>query len=293
MSSDGNEGGAGDPGSPSLRSDGPPPAQPAAVSADQLRNSHPLWQRAAGRAVPLPNGGGGPRGGRGGGSQQGDKPRFAPLSALALELDGFRANADGDSALFSESGKDSLAQAPSRKRKGKGKASAQVEDDEEEDGEGAGFSELHSSDDDERLFGSKKKQKRKANKEGGGSGDNAAMYAAAAFGGAYAGDESDAGSVSQMSGTSSQRRKDAYKAAFPIKGIDCVGCALVKKIAPVEKFIKVSASLLVLVSVCVSDEGVWHVRRTTWSEWQKRRCGRWRRSPTCARFRSRASVRVS
>ena len=275
MSSEGDEGPGADPGSPSLRSDGPPPAQPAAVSANQLRNSHPLWQRAAGRAVPMPNGGGGPRGGRGVGSQQGDKPRFAPLSALALELEGFRANADGDSALFSESGKESLAQAPSRKRKGKIAAADVGEDEDGEDG--AGFSELGSSDDDDdRLFGAKKKKQQKSRKQPGGPGDNAAMYAAAAFGGAYGGEESDAGSVSQMSGTSSQRRKEAYKAAFPIKGIDCVGCALVKKIAPVEKFVKVSASLLVLVSAHVSDKGVWHVRRTTWNAWQRRHCGRWR-----------------
>ena len=62
----------------------------------------------------------------------------------------------------------------------------------------------------------------------------------AAFGGGHGdGDVSSEGeSVSMISGTSSTRKKAAFKAAFPVKGIDCVGCALVKKIAPVEKFIK-------------------------------------------------------
>lgn len=217
-----------DGGSPSLRSEGssaPPAAQPTTNAAAQLASAHPLWQRAAGKggAPPAQRGGGG----RGNGSQNGNGARYEPLSALALELGGFRANADGDSALFSEEA-DSVARPP----KGSGKRRAATEEEDDEDG---GFSALNSdSDDDEEDH--KRKKKKKSRGDAPATAD-AAMYAQAAFGGAYGG-ASECESVSQMSGTSEARRKAAYKAAFPIKGVDCVGCMLTKQIAPVEKFIK-------------------------------------------------------
>jgi len=222
-------------GSPSLRSEGssaPPAAQPATNSAQQLAAAHPLWQRAAGRGggpPPAPRGGGG---GRGGGSQNGGGgPRFEPLSALALELGGFRANADGDSALFSEE-----AESVARPPRGSGKRRIEEEEDDDDDDDEGGFSALHSDDDSEDDGDRHKKKKTKTRGKAPAPAD-AAMYAQAAFGGAYGGG-SDAESVSNVSGTSSARRKAAYKAAFPIKGVDCVGCMLVKQIAPVEKFVK-------------------------------------------------------
>jgi hypothetical protein len=216
-----------DGGSPSLSqgSSAPPPVAPATNSAAQLASAHPLWQRAAGRG-----GGAQPpaqRGGRGGGSKDGGA-RYEPLSALALEMGGFRANADGDSALFSDEG-GSVARPP---RGGKRRA----EEDEEDDEEG-GFSALAGSDEDSEDECDRRKKQRKKTRGDAPAAADAAMYAQAAFGGGYA--VSDGGeSVSQMSGTSEARRKAAYKAAFPIKGVDCVGCMLVKQIAPVERFVK-------------------------------------------------------
>ena len=214
-----------DGGSPSLRSEGssaPPPAQAATNSAQQLAASHPLWQRAAGRGAAPPTQRGGA--GRGGGSNK-EGARFEPLSAMMLEFGGFRNNADGDSALFSEA--ESVARAP---RGGKGRAP--VDEDEDDD---AGFSALAGSEDDSEDEG--RKHKKKKSRGAAPATADAAMYAQAAFGGGYAASDADE-SVSQMSGTSEARRKAAYKAAFPIKGVDCVGCMLTKQIAPVEKFIK-------------------------------------------------------
>ena len=215
-----------DGGSPSLRSEGssaPPPAAPAKNSASQLAAAHPLWQRAAGRGASVPRGG---AGGRGGGSNK-DAARFEPLSAMMIEFGGFRANADGDSALFSEA--ESVARGPTA-RKGR-----VCEDENEEEG---AFSAMASSEegDSEEEGKCQRKKKKKSRSEAPANAD-AAMYAQAAFGGGYAASD-DEESVSQMSGTSSTRRKNAYKACFPIKGIDCVGCMLVKQIAPVERFVK-------------------------------------------------------
>jgi len=203
-----------------LGSSAPPPAQAATATAEQLRSSHPLWTKAAGLAPRQP------RDRPGGADGDADKPRYEPLSALALELECFRANADGDSALFSEAG-DST-----HKRK---RASAPAEDDDDDD-DGGEFSALVASDDDDGPTRGRGRGKKKKKTDKAATGD-AAMFAQAAFGGQY-GDHSDAESVSQMSGTSSQRKKEAYKAAFPIAGVDCVGCMLVKQIAPVTRFIK-------------------------------------------------------
>ena len=85
------------------------------------------------------------------------------------------------------------------------------------------------------------------------------MYAQAAFGGGYGACSacSDGESDSQLSGTSSARKKQAFKAAFPVKGIDCVGCMLVKKIAPVEKFIKDHMNKM-------SEEALWKMAALTY-----------------------------
>ena len=66
------------------------------------------------------------------------------------------------------------------------------------------------------------------------------MLAAAAFGGDYD-DESEAESTAH-SQTSSVRRAQAHASAFAVRGVDCVGCALVSRIGPVERFLKDNAS---------------------------------------------------
>lgn len=285
--------GSGD-GSPSLRSTGssaPPAAQGHHITADQLQHTHPLWQRAAGHAPPTQVGGAG-RGttnnarGRGaaggGGSQHGDGPRFEPLSALALELESFRKNADGDSALFSEDSENRSRAAGAAKRprarqqqQQQRRPPAQEDADTGNDSNGDqddGFSALVDSGDDcdaDSAPSAARRQKRKAStRRGGGGGGgggaassaDAAMYARAAFGGCYsggAGDVSEDESASQMSTTSSQMRKAAYKAAFPVRGVDCVGCALVKKIAPVEKFLRDNLEKM-------AEESLWKMAALTY-----------------------------
>jgi len=67
----------------------------------------------------------------------------------------------------------------------------------------------------------------------------AGMMGAAAFGGTghYArGGASDAGSM--PSENSSARRRDAFKDAFPVRGVTCVGCALANRIGPVNRFVR-------------------------------------------------------
>ncbi len=219
--------------SPSARSNAssvPPAAHPQQMTAEQLRQTHPLWQRAAGT---LPAGGpsGGGRGGprrtggsgappRGGGDagDDGSKPRYEPLSALALELTSFRQNADGDSALFSEtSSAASLRKAPRARRVRANSANDGSGADDQDDGpEDGGFSALASSDD-ELSQASEPRKRAKAGAERGKRSRkdtdvaDAAMYASAAVGGAYAGGSaSDVESTSQVSDTTSVRRKAAH-----------------------------------------------------------------------------------
>ena len=258
--------------SPSQRSNAsgaPPSAQGQQVSAEQLQQTHPLWARSRGQPLPTPTGrgggaGGGMRGpGRGsGGSNNGDAPRFEPLSAYTLELESFRRNADGDSALFSDRS-ETLARAPRRRKR----SQPEEDDDDDDDDDDGGFSALIGSEDEHESGGededgpqrgeSKKKSKKKKKPNQGGG--EASMFAQAAFGGNYGASSacSDADSASQLSGTSSTRRKQAYKATFPVKGIDCVGCALVKKIAPVEKFIKDYMDKM-------SEEALWKMAALTY-----------------------------
>ena len=49
---------------------------------------------------------------------------------------------------------------------------------------------------------------------------------------------------------SSMRRRDAIRDAFPVRGVTCVGCALVNRIGPVEKFVAQNISK-------VTEESLW------------------------------------
>lgn len=96
-------------------------------------------------------------------------------------------------------------------------------------------SELDGDDGVEAPRGRANKKKKKKSREPPAASGDAAMMANAAFGdgGVYAG--SDDESESNFSASSAKRK--AHKAAFPIKGVSCVGCALAHKIVPVEKFV--------------------------------------------------------
>lgn len=237
--------------SPSLFSDeGPPAPEPQQVSASDLRATHPLWERAAGRGPTVNN----HSSGRGGGSINrppsdagADRPRFAPLSASALELLSFQA--DGAESSIAESADDLCTNKRSGKRPKKQQTQrgsreqqeevvngndAEEEDDdaeEEEDHFGAG------SDSDSDAGGDVKRHK-KRHSDDENSAQKAAMLAAAAFGGAFHAEEaSDVESSTGCSQTSSVRRKAAQRAAFPVRGVTCVGCALATKIAPVTRYV--------------------------------------------------------
>ena len=121
----------------SAASGAPPPVAPHQVSADHLRSTHPLWQRAAGKG----GGGGSASVGKGrgkaaqAGGDGGGATRYEPLSALALEIDCFRANADGDSALLSSEG-GSMAAPPRKRRVEPAHADLFGEEDEEDHEDG-------------------------------------------------------------------------------------------------------------------------------------------------------------
>ena len=194
---------------PSSPSSTPPAVAGDQIAANELKQpAHPLWQRAAGRSQTDTK-------------VENERTKFEPLSALALELGGFRQAVDGRSTLFSESAR-SVSHA-GRRRKHK-----QQTFDEDEDDEDSG----EECDDDED---DKKQKKRKTT-------DGAGMYAQAAFGGGFVDD--DDRSASDASEASSARKKKAYDAAFPVRGIDCVGCSLANKIGPVTSFIKTNLEMM-------------------------------------------------
>ena len=162
-----------------------------------------------------------------------------------MELDGFRDHADGGgSSLFSdeEDSRPGPSSAPKPRKKRGGPSAAADEDDDlfdepDDDGELSVLapSEIEGDDGVEAPRGGARRPRKQSKPSA--SGGDAAMIAAAAFGGGgvYAG--SDDESQSGISTVSSKARREAHKAAFPIKGVHCVGCALAHKIVPVEKFV--------------------------------------------------------
>lgn len=235
--------------SPSLFSDeGPPAPEPQQVSASDLRATHPLWERAAGRGPTVSN----HSSGRGGGSSNrppsdagADRPRFAPLSASALELLSFQA--DGAESSIAESSDDlgtSKRSGKRRKKQEPQRGSREQEEvvdgnDAEEDDDDAEAEDLFGagSDSDSDAGGEAKRHKKRHSGDEN-SAQKAAMLAAAAFGGAFnAEGASDVESSTGCSQTSSVRRKAAQRAAFPVRGVTCVGCALATKIAPVTRYV--------------------------------------------------------
>ena len=220
------------------------PAPNAAQQAPQPQ--HPLWQRAAGRGGPLPTGA----------KRAGDRTgtatvhgRFAPISMAALEMRA-RNEFDGASSVApSEAGGDGgtrrahrerrrdskPARSRSRSRSG-GREGAPVdyeqdEDEDEDNGSDAGASaaDLVAG----AAFGGvvvpgmgAPQRRNKRAKGRGADGENRERALSVAS------DTDDAYSV-----TSSQAR-DAHRRAFPITGVECVGCALPSKVTPVDDFVR-------------------------------------------------------
>lgn len=249
----------------------PPPVGGQTFSSASLRQSH-LW----GRNPPQRRGNGGGGGGGGPaahGVSDGGGPRFERLSSLCLEVD-LRQNADGGaSSLFSEDDEyqgDVLAS----KRAGKKKKKQKRDTDEvsvmapsEQDG-GDGVERAGSDDDDDDGDGNGEKTRRGprgGNKQKAASSsaqpqsEAAAALAAAAFGGtappAHDSDsESDDGSLFSAN---TEAKKRAHKAAFPIRGVTCIGCAMPHKIQCVEKFVLENISRM-------SSDALWKHAALVW-----------------------------
>ena len=202
----------------------PPPPNGEQVSAAQLSN-HPVW--AASRAdgprpsfpPPPPN----PKKKRSKApSEVGDigvAPKYERISLAELEARQ-HADADGADSRIDSEDEDDWSRIKStevkRKRSNKGPRGPREEK----------ASDSESSEDDAGESGRRKKL--------------AGLMGQAAFGGG-AGTNPHYGAsdaASEQSMTSSQRRKDAMKDAFPVRGLSCVGCALSNRIGPVNRFVQ-------------------------------------------------------
>lgn len=213
----------------------PPPPMPSgnATPSANLRQSS-LW----GRDIQ-PSGNGGAQG-RGRGAAAGtdsDGPRFERLSALNMELTGFRDCDGGESSLFS-----SHDQKDKPKKKKKERPAEEEDDSDDDDSLDEVLSVLAESEADggdgvEAPRRSKKKKMGKEPKRPKNGGTNTGnIMAAAAFGGVAFAEDSDGESASAASSVSRIRR-EAHCQAFPISSVTCVGCALGHRIAPVERFV--------------------------------------------------------
>ena len=205
----------------------PPPPNGEQVSAAQLSN-HPVW--AASRAdgprpsfpPPPPN----PKKKRSKApSEVGDigvAPKYERISLAELEARQ-HADADGADSRIDSEDEDDWSRIKStevkRKRSNKGQRGPRGPREEK-------ASDSESSEDDAGESGRRKKL--------------AGLMGQAAFGGG-AGTNPHYGAsdaASEQSMTSSQRRKDAMKDAFPVRGLSCVGCALSNRIGPVNRFVQ-------------------------------------------------------
>lgn len=248
-----------DPGSPS-NSEAPPPAAAQSHSAQQLQQ-HPLWRVASGVERPMnpPP----PRGrGRGRAAAQAsvapdNGARYERISLLAVELQQCATGGDGaDSVLLSSDDEDGI-QPFEKKRKAANSDEEEAYDYEEDDNGHADMLSVVCSEDGRfedpkgsfRNVKASKKQKTM---------DPTDMMAAAAFGSGGTGHSvEDSDSASVVSRTSSKKKRDSYKQAFPVKGVTCVGCALANRIAPVERFINNNVGRM-------SENALWKMSALTW-----------------------------
>ena len=253
------------PHSPS--SDLPPPMPDGSVHpAHQLRQ-HPLWQQAAGRGARPPAGRGRGRGRGSGGSQAGDDAggaRYERISLLALELQQAACGGDGaESTLMSSDDEEDGGARKGKKRRHKERDDSEDEEEHHypEDGEEDDEDKLSAvSDDDDEPKSKKKGKKPMRGAERGAQPSAADLMAAAAFGSARPGGRAESlfsDEESAVSCTSSTRRNRAYKEAFPVRGVSCVGCALANRIGPVERFVNANIGRM-------SETALWKMAALTW-----------------------------
>lgn len=227
---------------------GPPEVQPHVASSSTLLNNSTWALTVRNRgiqptrvaaAAPPPEAESADDRGQDGQTQQ--QVTFEPLSALAVELDGFRDAADGDSQLLSDTcsqrGVDSEEEDDDDDDDDDNEEDGDDDYDEEgEEAEEAGEGRLSKRPRQHALSQKRNSRlKKKQRKEAAG------MWADAAFGTNCPGAKpqpDDAASESVQSRSASIVRRAAYKAAFPIKGITCVGCMMVRDVEPVVTFVR-------------------------------------------------------
>ena len=209
-------------------------AVPAAVHAANDPPQHPVWRAAAGRGqtpkAPAPA----PAGAHPG--------RFAPISMLALEIRQ-RGELDGASSVGSERQCRPVKDARRSKMRRRDYDDDDDDDDEEDDDEDEDDEDDEDEDEDANsgilaggAFGSAgsgdgankgKKRGKSAKKKGAGNKDGDSRASCSVV--------SD--SESAVSATSSMV-KAARKRAFPVPGVNCVGCALPAKVMLIDEFVQ-------------------------------------------------------
>ncbi len=212
------------PSSPSVASSAPPEAAGQALNADRLRE-HPLWRASRPDGAPPPPP---PRArgrGRGDADPPGDKPCFQRISMAALGQDLYQ-NADGADSNIDDEDEDHFSRV---------RTQAAAERDEEDSVE----------DDASEADGPSREQRMQG------------LVGAAAFGGGAAAYGRSVGGGSVASESSSRMRREAQCAAFPVRGVDCVGCALLNRLGPVERFVRSNISRM-------SDDSLWRQAALTY-----------------------------
>lgn len=180
-------------------------------------------------------------------SESGDAgARFERISLLQLELAQAVTGDGAESALMSES-----EASPKR-----GRERSTAREGGEEGGEEGEHEVDYYEEEEEESDGDEPVRKKQAS-DWQPRAAPAAM-AAAAFGGRARYAESAASDVeSSVSKTSSGKRKDAYRSAFPLKGVRCVGCSLASRIQPVERFVNENVGRMSEAALWKSASLVW------------------------------------
>tara|TARA_B110000046_G_scaffold185628_1_gene228168 strand:+ start:2006 stop:2923 length:918 start_codon:yes stop_codon:yes gene_type:complete len=184
--------------------------------------------------------------------------RYERISLLAAELQGGATGGDGaDSVLFSDGCKESCDEsAIEHHSDGDGDADSYEDHVNAEECDVEGVSALETSDDEIPPPKVDKKKRHTAEKRHLSTDE---MMTSASFGGSrmFCGAESD--EESQVSRTSSKRKHDAYRQAFPVKGVTCVGCSLANRIGPVERFVNANVGRQ-------SEHALWKFASMTWNK---------------------------
>lgn len=190
--------------------------------------------------------------------------RYERISLLAQELMGCATGGDGaESTVFSgeEDEEDEFGES---KEELKEHVFEEAEEDSDEEGAVSALQASSNEDDDEEeggRFRARKKSKQTEKRSKNNERSKSNMFTATAFGAAYK--HPTGGMVSEdesvASQTSSKRKFNAHKKAFPVRGSSCVGCNLANRIEPVELFVKRNVGRM-------TPEALWKLSSLTWQK---------------------------